>query len=80
MSSLVFRQQLNLFKHILQDLEGLAASDGPEVQDVFAAFELQKAWVQLQLMISAVQEAAPAMSSGGPSSVERRRAVGRCEL
>ena len=80
MSSLVFRQQLNLFKHILQDLEGLAASDGPEVQDVFAAFELHKGWGQLQLMISAAQEAAPAISSGGPSSVERRRAVGRCEL
>ena len=40
----VFRQQLNLFEHILQDLEGLAASDGPEAQDVFAVFALQNTW------------------------------------
>ena len=36
-------QQLNLFKDILQELEALAASDGPEAQDLFTAFDEQGA-------------------------------------
>ena len=64
--------QLNLFKHILEDLEGLAASDGPQAQDVFAAFGLHKAWVQPQ---PPAQD--PASSSGGALStiMGRRRAT-----
>ena len=41
-------QQLNLFKDILQELEALAASKGPESQDFFASFDQQKHWVMPQ--------------------------------
>ena len=55
-------QQLNLFKDILQELEALAASKGPESQDFFASFDQQKQWVMPQ---GAMLNAASASSSDG---------------
>ena len=55
-------QQLNFFKDILQELEALAASKGPESQDFFASFDQQKHWVMPQ---GAMLNAASASSSDG---------------
>ena len=69
----LYRLQLNLFKGILKELEDAAASDGPEAQDLFAAFEQQKEHVSLRSLdrvepqvIGSIQTATPAMSSSEP--------------